>query len=478
MEYTKYALEITAKYFLDIIIKANSISQAKDYLFELSRKSKINDNYIRPTSWKIMLSTLPSNNGITIENWVQHVQQQRMKYKKKIECMSNIKKYKTDPLDNVLDESWSTFYKETNVCKIIQLDIKRTFQDKELFTQKKTKELLSRILLVWAKEHPNPSYRQGMNDILGILYLSLYQYYITIPQQNVKDDLTILNYAKTDPIQYYKELYLFFHNEKELEPDLFYMFESILDFGLSQMYELPMTNNNSENTETPTYLITRCERIIHEDLNAFNNRLYRFMIESDLDCSIVLQRWLKCLFDREFETEEVVVLWDYILATQKKENKKGFLIADYICLAMIDHVKFKIINKDQNDALKVLFRYPKFESMQILIDLTEKIMRELPKMLYETAKPQNELEGKSIMEEESRQHKESKSKYYTYVTGQNKNDNNNNNTNNKGNMNNKSLKLLVRNLEENITKYRLDMQLRDVGRMDELFEKIYTILKK
>ena len=77
---------------------------------------------------------------------------------------------------------------------------------------------------------------------------------------------------------------------------------------------------------------------------------------------------------------------------------------------MIDHVKFKIINKDQNDALKVLFRYPKFESMQMLIDLTEKIMRELPKMLYETAKPQNELEGKSIMEEELRQHKESKSK--------------------------------------------------------------------
>jgi hypothetical protein len=45
-------------------------------------------------------------------------------------------------------------------------------------------------------------------------------------------------------------------------------------------------------------------------------------------------------------------------------------------------------------------------------------------------------------------------------------------------MNNKNLKLLVRNLEENITKYRLDMQLRDIGRMDELFEKIYTILKK
>ena len=80
------------------------------------------------------------------------------------------------------------------------------------------------------------------------------------------------------------------------------------------------------------------------------------------------------------------------------------------------------------------------------------------------------------MEEESRKHKDSKSKYYTYVTGQHKNDNND--VNHKRTTNNKNLKLLVRNLEENITKYRLDMQLRDVGRMDELFEKIYTILKK
>ena len=475
MEYSKYGLNLIASKFRDYIIKANSISEVKESFYDLSYKGQINDMYIRPTLWKIMLTTLPSDDSTTIETWINTVHQQRQKYKNKLIELSNIKKFKHNPLDNKPDELWLTFYSENDTWKLIHLDIDRTFQDKVLFTLKSTKDIISRILFVWTKDHPYPSYRQGMNEIVGILFLTLFQYYLPIDSQYKKDILTLLQMARTDPVKYYKELYLFLHDENEIEADIFMLYENIMDFGLCQFFEVPIKERGDDESKL-TYLLNRCERIVHEDLNAYDNRLYKHFNEIDLDCTMFLQRWLKCLFDREFTFEEVVILWDYILSKQKKENKKGFLIADYISLAMIENVKSQVITKEQNDAFRILFRYPKVDSMNTIIKLTEKIIKELPFKLIENARPQNEVKGKSLMEQEMLQKENSKSKYYTYVVGNtNKNINNVDNNNKNGNV---QLKSLVRNLEEYITKYRLDMQLRDIGRMDELFEKIYTLLKK
>ena len=83
MEYSKYGLDLISSKFRDYIIKANSISEVKETFYDLSYKGQINDMYIRPTLWKIMLTTLPSDDSTTIETWINTVHQQRQKYKNK-----------------------------------------------------------------------------------------------------------------------------------------------------------------------------------------------------------------------------------------------------------------------------------------------------------------------------------------------------------------------------------------------------------
>jgi len=56
------------------------------------------------------------------------------------------------------------------ILSLIKLDVDRTFQDLDLFSNIKIKELLTKILLVYSIDNPIPSYCQGMNEILGTLF--------------------------------------------------------------------------------------------------------------------------------------------------------------------------------------------------------------------------------------------------------------------------------------------------------------------
>ena len=52
------------------------------------------------------------------------------------------------------------------------MDIDRTFQDLDLFHNNRVKEMLVKILYVNSIDNPNPSYCQGMNEILGTLFFA------------------------------------------------------------------------------------------------------------------------------------------------------------------------------------------------------------------------------------------------------------------------------------------------------------------
>jgi hypothetical protein len=61
----------------------------------------------------------------------------------------------------------------------------------------------------------------------------------------------------------------------------------------------------------------------------------------DLDCFVFLQRWLKCMFNREFHPIDVLIIWDGILTneyeeiTSNQEYKSNLIMIDYICVSML-----------------------------------------------------------------------------------------------------------------------------------------------
>ena len=118
---------------------------------------------------------------------------------------------------------------------MINLDIIRTYQDIELFQNNAIKELLTKILFIWAKDHLETSYRQGMNEILAILLLSVYPFYFFVEK---KINHINLNKYKNKADEFASDLYLFLHDEEELQADLFILFESLMNKDILNLYKV------------------------------------------------------------------------------------------------------------------------------------------------------------------------------------------------------------------------------------------------
>ena len=373
-QYSKHPKEKCIEQFNSLIIKNLSNPQTiLDNLKELSMSGEIEKNFIRSTSWNILLKTydLNPNESDTKQNLksiLLKIFNNRKKYKKKLKEITSLKKFSGDPLGGSKEkddklESWDSFFDKGGIKHIISIDIERTYQDVNLFLENSIKEIEKNVLYIWAKENKSPSYKQGMNDILAVLIYALYPFYFTNSNYNKKYSNETIENLCNDYENNINEIYEFIHDENEFESDLFFLFSNIMKF-IIQFYQDLQPN------ETKTKLIKKCNEIIHEKLKIKDSKLYDHFVKIELDIEIVMQRWLKCLLSREFKLEHIKILWDAILADNFSEN--DFNLVDYICLAMIVYIRKDLIKKDQNESFQTLFKYPEIDDPLKLINLAIK----------------------------------------------------------------------------------------------------------
>ena len=67
----------------------------------------------------------------------------------------------------------------------------------------------------------------------------------------------------------------------------------------------PKEIENIKEEEINTPLNIRCSLIINEKLKNLDYELYSHFNKIGLNCTIFLQRWLKCIFNREFEIKNI-----------------------------------------------------------------------------------------------------------------------------------------------------------------------------
>jgi len=480
-------------------------TQILETILQLSFEGKLDSELIRAHSWKLMLGSISNS----LEDSVVETVLNRRRFKKMLKLTSNKKVFIGDPLggskakngvsannesnisnglanSNLSNAGWDSFHQDNDLKKIILLDINRTYQEKELFTNQKVKESICSVLYIWSKENPGVSYKQGMNEILAVIVLTLYQYYFptNTPKakakinvkvntssidQNSSNHSNILETegsARTSPDKANKEskarrlkdlikehlspassktsskqpqdspdikdkdktslfklslskllndqsmseeLYYFFHDEEELYADAFYLFDIVMNRGLKEFYDTTMipskpsskdpkdyvsfkqkelfqlhwqkdtTNSQPEEGQLP--LQRRCNEIISVKLKLLEFDLFEYFNFIDIDCTIFLQRWLKCLFNRELEWPKIGTIWDSIFANDLAENLEGvseekfnnFNMIDYICIAMIIAIKDELIDRDQNECFGKLFRYPEIENPVLIIRLAVQV---------------------------------------------------------------------------------------------------------
>lgn len=89
---------------------------------------------------------------------------------------------------------------DNELKQVIKNDIDRTFQEMALFQKEEVKELMVNVLFTWAKLNPAISYRQGMNELLAVLFIVAYAEKCTVPLLIPSEPARILQ-TLNDPSQ-------------------------------------------------------------------------------------------------------------------------------------------------------------------------------------------------------------------------------------------------------------------------------------
>ena len=137
--------------------------------------------------------------------------------------------------------------------------------------------------------------------------------------------------------------------------------------GIKKLY-FEVEINQNQNNEIQEYLLQRCNNIINKKIRLQNENLFKHFKNNGIDCEIFLQKWLKCLFDREFDYKITLRIWDVLIYDNEINDIKDYNLVDYICVSMIDNIKDKLIKTDQAENLEMLFNYPKINSAYFIIE--------------------------------------------------------------------------------------------------------------
>ena len=173
----------------------------------------------RHVSWRVFLNLLPETDSLP--TWVQHTQQLRTEYSRLSKGHDTVVVADEHPLSPAASNPWNTQFEERQLRAIIKQDVDRTNQTLAIFRTEAVKEVLTRILMTWARRNPAISYHQGMNELAGVLL------YVAVCEQAAFEvDI------EPEAAHFLRQL----NDPEEVEADVFWMFSSIMSLGIKELY--------------------------------------------------------------------------------------------------------------------------------------------------------------------------------------------------------------------------------------------------
>ena len=404
IEIPKASKELCIKAFKENILNNFNLENIN----KLASTGQLDQKYLRCMAWKIFLDEISPKDSL--DKWKEDIIYQRTEYKilsdktkKQQEFFEEEDKkntaYNYDIKSSYLKNKsivYNPFRPEKETRNLINLDLSRTLQELSLFHDENIKNKLSHILYLWSLENSNIGYQQGMNNILSIIFLALYPYYF---KNDKNEENNIINYEEDKDED--EELYLFFHDEDELESDLYICFNKAMEKGIKILYESEFNSkeeqneyikniclfdneleniiNKNEDTNAPLYI--RSSMVEHEKLKVIDNKLFSHFKKIGLDCTIFLQRWIKCFFSFEFGFKDVLIIWDYIISSNEIKKKYDFAKVDIIAISMLLRIRDYLFFCDQSQCFMILLQYPKINNIIELISFSDMIKEAIKDLL-------------------------------------------------------------------------------------------------
>lgn len=210
----------------------------------------------------------------------------------------------------------STF-EEINYKQII-IDVKRT-NPGEAFASKIVKDMLTRTLFVWAFKHPTCGYVQGINDLAAtFMYIFLAEEVdFNLRQSLDEDEETDLDYnayeITLDQVALLKDEQI-----QNIEADTFNCLENFL---------ATLQENYTDKQPGVHKIMKKVEQVVKKkDIDLFN-----ILTEIDYTPDKFVYRWVNNVLSREFSLQQLIMIWDTILA--EEQDVSTYL--SYVCAALL-----------------------------------------------------------------------------------------------------------------------------------------------
>ncbi|KIY50913.1 RabGAP/TBC, partial [Fistulina hepatica ATCC 64428] len=244
---------------------------------------------------------------------------------------------------------WTDWFASVEQRKVISQDVERTFPEIPFFHDATVQKQLTAILYIYSAQNPSIGYRQGMHELLAVIYYVVHYDSITAEQQGVDapiKDLCARNWVAADAWALFGTLMKGAARWYEWrEPQL-----------QNQTVDAAVRLKNGQLQLEPyvSPVVSDCDRIQSSFLRAVDPRLWQEMKGTGIEPQLYGARWLRLLFTREFGfTDDTMRLWDGLFA-----QDPTLKLALWVCVAMLIRVRSYLISADYTAQLTTLLRYP------------------------------------------------------------------------------------------------------------------------
>eukprot|EP01071_Lankesteria_metandrocarpae_P009209 Lankesteria_metandrocarpae@DN5160_c0_g1_i2.p1 len=382
----------------------------------LARAQKL---HFRRLVWSVFLGVYPSTESA--EELSNTVKTLRNSYFSRIErvekacsrqVLVGLDPQKFHPLSSSSDDSnpWGTQKKVEELRETIWRDVERTFPDIALFQNSTVRQSIARILWVWAWDNSTISYKQGLNELVGLLYM-------VASRDQDTGATTEHSPAEAQPqgdshLEAFRQT-TFSGSDHDVEADTFLLFEALMhNVGLRELYAaaestvISPTSANSapeaallrdplyssgklslidgmrptdlrrerEAAVNSTPVVVACNRVF-DLLKKSCPQLYTRLSEAGVEPQVFLLRWLRLVFAREFDIEQTLVIWDSFFAdvhiNKGDYSPDGewskFEFLEHFAVSMIENISGEIMANRGMNCLQYCMNYPQVTSPRELL---------------------------------------------------------------------------------------------------------------
>ena len=280
-----------------------------------------------------------------------------------------------NPLSTASSSPWRQYFHNSELSTLIRQDLSRTYPESNFFQHEAIQALMLNVLLVWAKLNAQYEYRQGMNELLAPLVLTVFRDCraldpsATSPTHPALAAVLDRHYAEHDVFALFKQLMAVmapFFAKIDQKP-----LAATLRANRSDTDDLLVGPPPPPSTQSP--ILLKCHHVHHTLLAAADPPLYKHLNAQDVQPQLYGLRWYRLLFAREFHVSDVCAVWDVLLSQSAVGGGGGgggggFVFADYMCVAMLHYVRRELLQGDNTACLRRLLKYPPVEDLQTLID--------------------------------------------------------------------------------------------------------------